>query len=208
MKKSYYVLILFFISTIYLFSQDVIEEKINLGNSLYKSYLDKPHSIYSMRNITEINDDTLVTKKEKIGILIAKLGGINWPTGWEPYISFAVKVPIFNKFHIISEYSVVTNYYISPENREIYDQYGIFSIMYGYYFYCDKKITTEISTGVCIMGSTHGISGLSLPIDVDVYYKLLEHIILAFGIDYYHIYGEKNNTKKIAFSLGLGFYLN
>lgn len=196
MKRSQHILVLLFFFTGYMLSQNVIDEEINLGNSFYKSYLDENYFVYSMRNnITEINDDTLVIKKEKVGIISTELLISSNEGGFSPFptLSLSIKAPIFSNFHIIIKDWV----YFSGSIRQ---QYHYFSLMIGYYSFLDKnkKFIGEIATGFGIGGFM-----LAMPVSVNIYCRVFKNILLSFGLDF-TLVGSDVNITPYFLSLGLG----
>jgi hypothetical protein len=181
MKKLHFILILLFISTNCLFSQNnIIEENIDLSDSFYKGYLDGMYFI--KHNTTEDSNDTLAIKKEKLGIILAEGGIIP-----KAYTSFSVKVPIFNNFHIIPKYS-------SSSNKE----FVCLSLMLGYYFTIDKNKTFLIEGS---MGFGMQAWEAWVPIEINLYHRVSKYVLVSFGINYY----AHRKTDFVSLAFGAGF---
>jgi hypothetical protein len=199
MKNLIYILIIFFISTSYLFPQDVINEEIDISNSFYKDYLNGTYFVYSTRNIiTETDGDTSAIKKEKIGVILTEPLTSNnkiSPSLLAPIISLSIKFPISGRFHIIIKDWI-------QFSESIHQSYHLPLLMVGYYGVLDedKKYIGEIAVGF-------GMGGLSLavPININVYYRIYKNALLSFDIDYVP-YGYDSGVAGtlVIFSLGLG----
>jgi len=192
MKRLY---ILFFISSGYLFSQDAINEKIDLSNSFYKNYLE---TYFMEKNIIATSNDTAIEKPLDGGIILAEMLTLSNERLFSPtVISLCFKTSIYSNFHIIIKDWI-------RFSKHINQSYHLLSLMLGYYGALDenKKYIGEIAVGL----NSIPARPFYLVINVNVYYRVYKNILLSCGIDYLNnSFGMiDKNTDVYIFSLGLG----
>ena len=232
MRKFYCIIILFFISTGYLFSQTEENKIISVDTVITVDtvVVTKADTIVITNPINEpeakkdflkhdfYNDylpslpktspvkDTLAIKKEKIGIILAEI--LITSSDFKAFSPRSLLDVLFPDISLSIKAPISGSFHIIIKDwmffsESIYQSYHLMSLMLGCYGTLDKD--KKIIGEIAAGAGLIGFGsmpGAVMLVDVNVYYKIYKNALLSCGIDYIPS-GHDFGTFFI-FSLGLG----
>ena len=169
------------------------KEKKDLSNyDFYKDYLDYIKKTNSMDDIGDASN-VFIPKREKLGMLVLETGVAFTLIPDKPIISFAIRAPVSNYFHILLKHG------------RAFDTYRYYSIMLGYSFFIKRSII-DISVGPCLPFANGHISldpehVIGSYIDITYYYRCSNSVVISATI------GSGIYPPITYLSTGLGYTL-
>ena len=226
MKRSHYILVLFFISTGYLFSQFeenkiikmdtiiridtivriikidtvVIEKRINEPEKeIERYYLYNDYLEYMKKNSLDYIKITEFTNSDTLAVKTEEIGIVLAEGG----ILFSLLGKIDRSPPHISlsvKIPISNNWHFIPKYSGAIsnDKYHLLSFMWGKYFALDKnnKFLIEGASGFSFLALM-----VMIPVNVNLYYRVSKYTLLSLGIEFLPVHP----SAPCAVSLGLGF---
>jgi hypothetical protein len=166
-------------------------EKVDLSNyDFYNDYLDYIKKTNSMDDIGDTN--VFIPKREKLGMLVLETGGTFSTIPDRPIVSFTIRAPVSNYFHILLKHG------------RAFDTYRYYSIMVGYSFFIKRSII-DISVGPSLPIAGGAIAfdfeeAMYSVMDITYYYRLSNSVVFSATVG-----GGYRLISSL--SLGLGYTL-